>query len=51
MTLITPAIPAIYVYGRDGTMLRLFNGPTEDGGEQTYEGHITPFVQQLLDQD
>ncbi|MBL8848660.1 MAG: hypothetical protein JNG89_03210 [Planctomycetaceae bacterium] len=40
-------IPAVYVYGRDGQMAKLFTGRSPDGGEHTYEGHITPFVTQL----
>lgn len=44
------AIPAVYVYGRDGTMLKLFNGPAENGQEHTYNSDITPFVEHLIDQ-
>ena len=42
------AIPVIYVYGRDGEMLKRFTSPTEDGDEVTYEGHIVPFVEELI---
>lgn len=37
-------IPAVYVYGRDGQLAKLFNGPTPEGEDHTYEQHITPFV-------
>jgi thiol-disulfide isomerase/thioredoxin len=40
-------IPAVYVYGRDGQMAKLFTGRSPDGGEHTYEAHITPFVTEL----
>lgn len=40
------AIPVIYVYGRDGEMLKRFT--TIDGGDVTYEDHIVPFVEELL---
>lgn len=40
-------IPAVYVYGRDGELAKLFTGPTEEGTDHTYEGHIRPFVTEL----
>lgn len=42
------AIPVIYVYGPDGELRQRFTSPTDDGGEVTYEGHIVPFVEELL---
>lgn len=44
------AIPAIYVYGQDGELQRQFVGPAEDGSDHTYEGHIVPFVEELLNE-
>jgi thiol-disulfide isomerase/thioredoxin len=40
-------IPAVYVYARDGQLARLFNGPTPEGSDHTYEEHIAPFVTEL----
>lgn len=40
-------IPAVYVYGRDGELAKLFTGPTPEGTEHTYTEHIRPFVQEL----
>lgn len=40
-------IPAVYVYGRDGQLAKLFNGPTPEGTDHTYDEHITPFVKEL----
>lgn len=44
------SIPAVFVYGRDGEIARLFTGGTPDGGEHTYEEHIAPFVRELAAQ-
>lgn len=40
-------IPAVYVYDRDGGLAKLFNGPTPEGADHTYEEHITPYVTEL----
>lgn len=40
-------IPAVYVYGRDGQLAKVFNGPTPEGTDHTYDQHITPFVTEL----
>lgn len=40
-------IPAVYVYGRDGTQAKVFTGPTPEGEDHTYEQHITPYVTEL----
>jgi thiol-disulfide isomerase/thioredoxin len=42
-------IPAVYVYGKDGQLAKLFNGPTPEGTEHTYEEHITPYVLELAE--
>jgi len=42
-------IPAVYVYGSDGQIAKLFTGPAPDGSEHTYEDHITPYVLGLAD--
>lgn len=44
------SIPAVFVYGRDGEIARLFTGGTPDGGEHTYEEHIAPLVRELAAQ-
>lgn len=43
-------IPAVYVYGRDGQLARLFNGPSPEGETYTYAEHISPFVTRLAEQ-
>ena len=42
-------IPAVYVYGRDGQLAKVFNGPTPEGTEHTYAQHIVPFVVALAE--
>lgn len=42
------SIPAVFVYGRDGVLLKQFGGGQ---GEFTYAKDVTPFVEQLLAQD
>jgi thiol-disulfide isomerase/thioredoxin len=44
-------IPAVYVYGRDGELAKLFTGPTPEGTEHTYHEHVAPFVQELAAQN
>ncbi len=41
-------VPAVYVYGRDGQLAKLFTGPTPEGTDHNYEEHIRPFVEELL---
>jgi hypothetical protein len=43
-------IPAVYVYGRDGVLAKLFTGPTPEGTEHTYHEHIAPFARELASQ-
>lgn len=42
-----PSIPAVFVYGPDGTLLKQFGKE----GEYTYAKDVTPFVEQLLAQN
>ncbi len=44
------AVPAIYVYGKDGRMRKRFDNDSGEYGEEgfTYEKHVIPLVEQLL---
>ena len=42
------SIPAIYVYGRDGTLARRFEGSDGQGEELSYEKQVIPFVNELI---
>ena len=44
------SIPAVYVYGRDGKLVKRFDNDEELYGDDgfTYEKHVTPLVEQLL---
>ena len=44
------SIPAIYVYGPDGTLAKRFDNDQGEYGAEgfTYEQHIVPFVEGLL---
>ena len=42
------SIPAIYVYGRDGTLAMRFDGSNRQGEEVSYENQVIPFVQDLI---
>ncbi|WP_417388694.1 TlpA family protein disulfide reductase [Gimesia sp.] len=44
------SIPAAYVYGTDGKLLKRFDNETQAYGEEgfTYEAHITPMIDELL---
>lgn len=46
------AIPAAYVYGTDGKLQKRFDNETLAYGQEgfTYEEHITPFINDLLQQ-
>lgn len=46
------AIPAAYVYGPDGKLAKRFDNEKLEYGQEgfTYEKHIAPFVEQLLQQ-
>ena len=45
------SIPAVYVYDRDGKLLRRFDNENPDAEEFTYEGDVLPFVKELLAHD
>ncbi len=42
------AIPAVYVYNRDGTLAKRFDNEDPNAPEFTYEQDILPFVNELL---
>ncbi len=42
------SIPAVYVYGRDGNLLKRFDGSDGNGEEVSYEKQIVPFVGNLV---
>lgn len=45
------SIPAVYVYDREGTLLKRFDNEDPDAEEFTYEANVLPFVNELLAQD
>ncbi len=42
------AIPAVYVYDRQGNLCRRFDNTDPDSDEFTYEADVIPLVQELL---
>lgn len=42
------AIPAIFVYGRDGKLAKQFQGVVSPNEELSYEKHVIPLVDQLV---
>lgn len=47
-TLELAAIPAVYVYDREGNLLKRFDNEDPEAEEFTYEGDVLPFVKELL---
>ena len=45
------SIPAVYVYGRDGALLKRFNGLTGESEGVSYEKQVTPYVGDLVQRD
>lgn len=42
------AVPAVYVFNRDGEIAKRFDNTTGNGKEFTYAEHINPLVEELL---
>ncbi len=42
------SIPAVYVYGRDGTLAKRFDGSNSSGEEVSYVKQVIPFVDGLV---
>jgi thiol-disulfide isomerase/thioredoxin len=45
------SIPAVYVYGRDGALLKRFDGSTGESEGVSYEKQVIPFVGDLVQRD
>lgn len=42
------SIPSVYVYGRDGSSVKRFEGSTEQANGVSYEKRVIPFVDELV---
>ena len=45
------SIPAVYVYGRDGALLKRFDGSSGESEGVSYEKQVIPFVGDLVQRD